>query len=185
MGNNGNENNKGPDLYNLDHKWIMNTVTGRFYMKFTPEQENVIKDALEKDIPICSFAYPNVSDVTMMHIITFLYDSSPGGYTPNPVQVWKIMNTRMDVEQKMWAIIALSFGVELVEEIAGIEKYSKELLNIIVMGISCGVNIVKKIYPGMDITPILSEMILLTDKMSSKGKDNIVSYAYEEKETLY
>ncbi len=174
--------NQDSNLYNLDGKWIINRNTGMFYMNFSDEQKEEIEKAIEEDIPIESFAYPRLSAKSMRNIRVFLYEQSAGGHEPTPVEIWKIVNTAMSDDQMMWCFVALSFGRELVEEIPGIVQYEPELLNMIVMGISCGKDVIKKVYPGMDISLFLPDMILMTHKAIERGKENIITYAYEEKE---
>ena len=176
------KHNQGSNLYNLDGKWIINQNTGMFYMPFDDEQKEEIEKAIEEDIPIESFAYPNLSAKSMQNIRKFLYEQSAGGHEPTPVEVWKIVNSAMTDEQMMWCFVALSFGKELVEDIPGIAEYEPEILNMIVMAISCGKDIIKKVYPGMDVSLMLPDLILMTHKAMQRGKENVITYAYEKKE---
>lgn len=179
-------------LYNFDKQPVINTQTGEFLMDFDSRQQHVLRELLDKQIPIGSFAYKGLPANNMLAIKDWIYTITnvyPDGtlcitYPEhfNENVIYNIVHTDFDAEQTKYALIASQYGVDVCKEIQGVSNFSPTVLALVAEAARYGKNFCDKVYQGMNPFQLAKEVDRVREdflrKQEKKDKRDDLFYKF-------
>lgn len=105
--------NNNEFLKNFDNEPFYDTKTEKFLMDFDREQKELLKEAMQNNIPVEVFAYTYIPAEFMDTLIAFY----KRGYKISNKDVYKICHTDLTLIGLDSCLVALKNGIKMVEEI--------------------------------------------------------------------
>lgn len=114
-------------------------------------RENLVRQAVDRQIPIMGWCHPNINVDTQLFVIEKLYVDNPTPYIPTNFEVFKLTNSKLahDRERLDLALSALWYGVSVADELQDVNIYGPATLMTIASCAELGVDICPFITPNL------------------------------------
>lgn len=132
---------------------VSSRVVYEIWGKDCDEKMELLKKAHELGYSIRGWAFGGLPLEAMETIFNDCFDKKVGPTNIRDVDLWKISNSRIpeDNDKLKAVILALSYGVHMMDEIERIIKYDVEILNIVAQKAVSGKNICRYIHEGVTV----------------------------------
>lgn len=150
---------------------------GTFIEGFDENQEKLILDWIKHYKPYEVIAYASLPYDNMRMIDKYGFIDPPGPERVSFYKLWKITHTDLTAVKTIGCMIALTYGVELVEIIDNISEYNDEIIALVGLGFSFGVNIIKYIDKHTTVDEVLDLLEKKTRGKYTKKDYNSASFS--------
>lgn len=120
------------------------------------EKFDILIKAYSLGYPIRAWGYAGMSLKAIETIFNDAYDKKVGPQRILDIDMWKIVNSHIpdDIDKLKAVILALSYGVHMMDEIDYITTYSAEVLTFVAQKAVTGKNICKYIHKGVTLSEL-------------------------------
>lgn len=159
-------------ISNLDCLPVIDPVEKVFLSQFTPEQEEAILYGLDRGYPVRVYAYADLPANFMHLIIDCIYKEPKGPANVREIDVWKLVHTDLNYNQMKWCLIALTFGLSIVDYVPNLKQYDAQIIELLAEGSVYGLNLCDELSPGMYFDSFAPKVREKIERSRKKHKNN-------------